>query len=93
MRIKVHSRIGESAAARPVLVGLVRHVHACIKTARFGGQVGRGYNCARRVRACLIQPDPALKCPLSRVSRPVTGPPRSGAGANLTPASSRPTPS
>ncbi|PRH32134.1 hypothetical protein C6T53_03665 [Burkholderia multivorans] len=24
-------------------------MHACIKTARFFGQVGRGHNCARRV--------------------------------------------
>ncbi|MCR5891820.1 hypothetical protein DPV74_04290 [Burkholderia sp. HAN2018] len=28
-------------------------LHACIKTTHFRGQVGRGYNCARRVGASL----------------------------------------
>lgn len=30
-----------------MLVGPERPLHACIKIARFCGQVGRGYNCAR----------------------------------------------
>ena len=40
----MHRRIGPPIAARPVLAGPARRVHACIKTARFLGQVGRGHN-------------------------------------------------
>lgn len=69
----MHNEIALPIAARPAPGGFERRAHECIKTVRFFGQVGRGHNCARPVRANLFRADPARWTGRGMLSRPTTG--------------------